>query len=597
MKKTVAIIVVTMVLSTMFWGCDGSTVSDSPNGIMQPPLVLTDLLQASAQKDIALDAPVPGNVEYHIIVDDGKSMQGFIAPYCYSYSVVLNAIMDATFNGSRYFYKGSNIVAGKLTAVQTDAFLQDTNTMNFYMERNNSISDTITEIAAMAAVDEDKNDVYVFVSDIMIPSEDECMAASETLNRSFLSKEGMSAGVIGIMGDFSGYILNLPVDSKSGKARTIQEYAVIEKDEHNVFRHPIYIMFLGNERLVYQAMEKAVEVCQNSDVLDNSNPVNALFYYGYCAETNGQREMSISFNTSIEAYNKADYDMRYIFCGLPDEDGNVEYPADRKLDPEDVELLSGIPCISVYSGARPKKEQNIQLTCTVPYTVTRVPNTDGATQRDKFNLMQGKQKLDFEKSDYNVEVTLQKLSQGASSASYIWEDVEPTKLSLEKVRFDADSETAAITLALDASKLDLDAPQIYAVTIRIVVSPQWSEIQANYSFEWLRDWTLNIKSFTNEYRADTKKTSARFTSASTAATPYLYSLLGSGLGDGRIESVCNEITAGTGSFAQTQVFGVVVREIPSVINPNKKWDPSDDLGWAFSRESAVSILAELDESN
>jgi hypothetical protein len=102
--------------------------------------------------------------------------------------------------------------------------------------------------------------------------------------------------------------------------------------------------------------------------------------------------------------------------------------------------------------------------------------------------------------------------------------------------------------------------------------------------------TLNQKAFAREYIRDESASSARFTSETTAKTPFLSSLVSGGFADKQTQITLRAIADETYACSQTTIFGVVVRNTPDMYVKTGNWKDDEDFdGWAFCRNDVVSL--------
>ena len=121
------------------------------------------------------------------------------------------------------------------------------------------------------------------------------MQAANALQKAVIEPEHATLGLIGIQADFRGSIENLPVSPTTGYKRKISDYMVKERDESDVFRHPLYILFLGDDQAVLSAMEKAMTKLSTCGLLDDTNTCRALFFSEYGLSQVEERNTSFEF--------------------------------------------------------------------------------------------------------------------------------------------------------------------------------------------------------------------------------------------------------------------------------------------------------------
>ena len=254
MKKTLPILLCCLVVGFALCACRGETKPAEPYGIMTPTKTLYGGLdQLKETKDEQMPSTNP--VDYRIVIDDGSGMLGFISNHCTSYRAAIAAAMDASSRGSSTYIPASKLAKGD-TVAWNSALLEEVSKPEFFRDKSNNVSDVIAAMAKQ--YQPDNRQVMIFISDLMIPTEAGCVTAANAIRDTFLLPDNTTAGLIGIVGDFRGTIENLPVSPKTGYSRKISDYMVLERDESDVFRHPLYMLFLGDDQAVLEAMEKAM---------------------------------------------------------------------------------------------------------------------------------------------------------------------------------------------------------------------------------------------------------------------------------------------------------------------------------------------------
>jgi len=590
MKKRVLCVACCLLLLLGLTAC-GAAEPEEPAGIMNPTRQLLSALEKLKPHAVETEAGTSGDTSYCIVIDDGQGMKGFVSEYCTTYSAVLSAVMSASMNSARSCYTAGDIAGdARRGAAASDDFFLSAHTKEFFREDSNSIADVVDGIADFYS--ENPGSVCIFISDLMMPAEDICLRTAETIQKTFLEPDDTTVGIIGVLGDFSGTVDNLPINSLTGKARSISAYMVADKDENEIFRHPIYILFMGNDACVLKSMEKALSDLENSGMLDESNPVYAAYYSEYGVRQRENDDISISFHTGIQAYDAADYDIGYLVRGLPNDDDEILYPASTNLSEEDIELLESVPVLKIYTDVRGENENNVEVKCTLPYTLTDSSN-GGEAAYYKHGLLAAADEIEFAAADYSVEPVVSMLNyeekDGATKTSE-WVEADQSIIRCESKQINTKTGSVDIVFSLNTDMLSEDVPLLFSVDVRTWISPQWDEIAALYQTSWPSAWTLNLKEFTKEYIREESGTSARFTSATTAKTPFLSSLIASGIADKQTQIALDAIEEGTYACVQTTVFGIVVRDIPAIYVPSGNWKEDEDFnGWAFSREDALSL--------
>lgn len=117
-----------------------------------------------------------------------------------------------------------------------------------------------------------------------------------------------------------------------------------------------------------------------------------------------------------------------------------------------------------------------------------------------------------------------------------------------------------------------------------------------YDTGWIDGLTLNLKSFDSEsIQFGTSESSARYTAATTAKTPFLANLICDGIANQQIQIIADSIRQKTDACVQTTLFGMIVRDVPGKYLKDKTWKETEDFGgWAFSIQDAERIRSAVD---
>lgn len=590
MKQRVLCVACCLLLLFGLAAC-GVAEPEEPVGIINPTQEL--LLELKKLKPRTTDAEegTSDDANYCIVIDDGSGMKGFVSDYCTTYSAALSAVMSASMNSARNYYTASDIAGVACNgASKADNFFLEAHSKEFFQQDGSNIDEVVDGIAEFYI--DNPGSVCMFVSDLMMPSEDICLHTAEIIQETFLEPDDTTFGIIGVLGDFWGTIDNLPINSLTGKSRSISDYMVIDKDANDTFRHPIYILFMGNDELVLRSMEKALSDLENSGMLDETNPIYSAYYSEYSVRQRESDDISVSFNTGIQTYDLADYDIGYIVRGITNDDGETPYPVSPTLSMEDTELLESIPVVKMYTEVRGKTENNLEVQCTFPFTLIDSSNSGEATYF-KHGLLTAADEITFAASDYSVETSVSLLdyreADGVTKQSE-WIEADQAIIRCESKKINKTTGEINIIFSINTDMLPEDVPMLFAVDVRTSISPQWDEISALYQTDWPGELTLNQKEFVREYIREESSSSARFTSATTEKTPFLSSLLTSGIADKQTQLALNNIETETYACVQTTMFGIVVRDTASQYESAGNWKNDEDFsGWAFSYDDAALL--------
>jgi hypothetical protein len=350
---------------------------------------------------------------------------------------------------------------------------------------------------------------------------------------------------------------------------------------------------LGNDRAVLEAMNYAYSGLQSSGMFDDSNPIYALYFSEYDAIPKASNDMKISFDTGEPLYDEAMYPIKYIIRGVPDQQGSEELDygttsGNIEIDMEQAQLLSRIRIIKMYTGVRGNTSENVKTECSIPFTFVDSSNKNDEIS-DKYDLLKSVSEIEFSEKDFQLTPTIIAYRKGADGK--ITEDINQTILQCESANIDFDSKKVNLVLSMDTNMLEVDDPILFEIEVIVSVKPQWEEVSALFGAEWVSDMTLNQKQFTNERMLQPGAiTSARYTSATTAKTPFLSSLLNSSLREQQIQITIDAIKKNTEACISKIMFGIVVRDIPAKYVHSKKWDQDENFDWAFSYNEAYKLI-------
>ena len=592
MKKTWLILGCCLAVCLALGACGPGKPPEEPYGIMTPTKTLyegLDLLKLP-QQAVSSDTD---SVEYRVVIDDGSGMLGFTANHCTSYRAAIAAVMDASSRGESLYIPASKLAKGDTTA-WNHALLEDVSKPEFFRDKSNSISDVIQAMAKQ--YQPDNRQVMVFISDLMIPTEAGCVQAANAIRDTFLLPEDTTAGLIGIVGDFRGTIENLPVSPKTGYTRKISDYMVLERDESGVFRHPLYILFLGDDQAVLSAMEKAMTKLSSCGLLDDTNECKALFFSEYGLKQVEERDVSFEFDMGHVDYDAGNDKMAYVMRGVEDDNGSVLYPNSTAIPEEYQLLLSDMRLIRLYADSRGSEKDNVILHCNTPFILTD-SSQKGEVITDKHKLFIPASELDLSDKDYSVEPVIRVLDYQEKDGQIkaAWVEPDAALIRCDDQSIQVRNGTIEVDLSVNTGLLESDKPLLISVGVRVHVEPKAEEIEALYDTSWINDWTLNLKAFDREFtRQSESPSSARFTYETTAKTPFLSSLFVGGVADQQIDITRNAIADKTGACAETGMFGIVVRDYPAKYLRNQHWDDKEDFGgWAYSLEDAKEIMMAL----
>ena len=595
MKKTL-LCVLFCLMGCFFLSACGPVGIPDPYGIMEPTSALYEGLNLLKPGDAQAQTGTAAEGRYSVIIDDGFGMKGFVHQSCMSYRAAISAVSSVSMSKDFTSSRASEFLSGSVvTDNASEKLFQNAVQDHFFREKSNDIASVIARMAGQVANQPDQ--VMILVSDLMIQTEDDCIKAANALVDAVIKPEHATMGIIGIVGEFRGTIENLPVNPKNGQNRQVRDYMVLERDENGNFRHPLYVLFLGNDQMVLAAMQKALTALESCGLLDESTPHYALYFSEYDVSRREKDDIFSTFNLGCQEYNLANYPAENMVRGLENASGKIRYPAASEVPEAYQQLLNDLPIAKIYNLERGNTEKNVKIRCTVPFTLTDSLQSGAIVDQHKLVLSAEKLKLALE--DYAVLADIQVLEYSAQSGGKpqaAWVTPDAALISVESAKIDESRKKIEVVLNVDTSLLAKDAPLFCTVGVRVSATPQWEEVTALYDTNWVKELTLNLKDFSKEAIIYGEvESSARFTYATTAKTPFLSNLI-CGIAEQQMESVMQNIATKTEACVQTTMFGFVVRDVPNRYVVNGTWDESQDFhGWAFSVEDALKIQAAMDE--
>ena len=592
MKKTLLCVLICLMGCFLYTACGPVEIPD-PEGIMEPSQALYAGLDSLTPQETDVRTDKLGQESFRIVVDDGFGMKGFVSLNCQSYRAAIGAVNSISINHTRTCLRASDILnrtAGSNTSSET--FFQSALQGDFFQQKSNEISSVISTLAQQYS--KNPGQVIVLVSDLMLSTEDDWTKAASAIQTYIIKPEYTTMGVIGIQGDFRGTIENLPVSPTTGKKRKVGDYMVLEREPDGNFRHPLYLMFFGDDQAVLNAMEKAMASLKGSNMLDQTTPYYATYFSEYDVIPRKTDDIKTEFDLGVTEYKEADYSAENIVRGVKNKAGEIRYPATTEMPELYQQLLNDIPIMKIYHEKRGNTEKNVTLTYTIPYAITD-SSRNGAKIADPFGLVVPVKDLALTKDDYSVTaqiLILNNQTDGLDEAALSWIEPDTTLVSCESVTLDDACEKVEVVLSVDTELLKLDRPLLCRVILHTSIDPQDASIRALFDASWADDFTLNLKTFDSEsIQYNENDTSARYTAATTARTPFFSNLMQQGIGESQIQLVGDSIREKTSAFEQTAMFGIVVRNDVDSYVPNGKWESDEDFhGWAFSGKEADEIL-------
>ena len=560
---------------------------------MEPTQALYDGLDALKPQIAEPRTDTLGQESFRIVVDDGFGMKGFVSFNCQSYRAAIGAVNSISINHTRTCLRASDVLnqtAGSDTSSET--FFQSALQGEFFQQKSNVISSVISTLAEQYS--KNPGQVIVLVSDLMLSAEDDWTKAASAIQKYIITADDTTIGVIGIKGEFRGTIENLPVSPITGQKRKISDYMVLEREPDETFRHPLYLMFFGDDQAVLNAMEQAMASLKGSNMLDQTTPYHAMYFSEYDVVSRKTEDVETSFDLGVAQYSKADYPAENIVRGVKNKAGEIRYPAATEMSESYQKLLNDVPIMKIYSENRGSTEKNVTLTYTIPYAITD-SSQNGAKIADPFHLVVPAKELAFTEDDYSMTAQILMLnnqSDGVDGTAQSWMEPDEDLVSCESIKLDDACEKVEVVLSVNTERIQQDRPLLCQVILHTSIDPQDESIRALFDTSWADDFTLNIKTFDKEsIQYNDYESSARYTYATTARTPYFSNLMNQGVAEKQIQLVGSDIREKTSAFVQTAMFGIVVRSDADSYVPNGKWESDEDFhGWAFSGNEADDIL-------
>lgn len=596
MKKTLLCVLVCLMGCFFLGGCDFTKIPD-PYGIMEPTQELYEGLdQLINPQGPQEKASMLTKERYTIVVDDGNGMKGFVSSFCLSYSAAISAVANVSMSSERACYRASAFdSAAPDMEKDGDSFFQNAVQKKFFQPKSNDIAVVIANMAK--SYTNDPNQVMILISDLMIPTEDDCMIAAKALQESVVYPENATMGIISILGEFRGSIENLPVSPVTGQPRKISDYMVLTRDGNGNFRHPLYLLFLGDDHAVLNAMEKALTALNGCGLLDEEAAPKALYFSEYGISRRDQDDIFSEFNLGCQQYNLANYPAEYVVSGVASENGSVRYPAASNIPEEYQQVLRSLPIVKIYDLERGNTEKNVRIRCTIPFSL-RDSSKNGNPIQDIHQLLTPAEKLKLDPEDYQVSADIRMFEYNAEGIQSLtrWVTPEASRVYCESAVIDENRKKIDVVLSLDTNQIKKDVPMLYSIGVRVTLNPEYEEIAGLYQSDWVKELTLNLKEYDKEsFVAGKAESSARFTEITTAHTPFLSNLICGGVGEQQIATVIKTLSERTAACVQTTMFGIVVRDVPNRYLSGSTWDETEDFnGWAFNVKDAMEIQSAID---
>lgn len=604
-------ITVVIVLFT-FYGCSGAGEDREPRGMIEPSTVLFDELQrmSDSNSDLALNEDTVESPIYHIIMDsnlgdstsggtsesDQYNCNGYLSSGCATLGSILMVCSELT-AGETYHgymscldsenhssYKGTdqNPIHGSFFIEQDDFFKKAAQSATHLYYDSNLVA-LIKDIAQNADDNASENDVFLLISDLAIQSEGESNLIADALTKHVLSNKNLTLGLIGIQADYAGSIKNVPVSSVGIEPRRVLGTG---RNTNEVYQKPLYVLFIGEPEHVLKVMNQFLEKCNNTKSLSRAGQVESLFYYGlscipFTEEKTGSMNFasaktfnkpSVEFSGNIAKYGESGYDPKYVF------DISDEVPENM------MESIQSIPLAKVYAGARTTDEANVHISCGIPFQLIMSPSLE----EDDAQFINGGKEFEFTENNPFVELYPKLLQCNMGTGENpkkmtinSWGDPAQNLIVLaQNPVFNRELHTIDVYCSLDTTQLALDEPQIFSVSVQPECMPDKTELKSQYNTSWLKDWTMDLAIYKQEWASKARL----FTQAT--KTAYLAETFVNNLLDRKIDLNIAFASDEMIEYQKMVIFGVVMREQAKYYVANGT-DDEENLGWAFSTNDII----------
>jgi len=608
-KRVILVITIALMLVSVC-GCSTTVRQDGRARILigatNIDLLVDEVNQAEASHEApeketaALKSPT-----YHIIIDGNLGAQtswgskeagdygtgnGFLDKKCTTYDSLTLLVSEITSGEKTFGYFSCE--RGAADSV-TDADLADgvfkanyfsydpqfqadlNNTKNFSGHKN--IANLVSEIAASAAKQTGSNNVFILLSDLAMQNESQSNQIADALARYVIGNDALTMSLIGVTADYVGKINNVPRTSIGIEPKRIFGEA---NNSGKVFQRNLYLLVIGAPEQVYETTQQIVDKCKNNRDLSGEGQVKSLYFSGLecvpCSEGNQQGltgsitqdeiEPKLAFCGNIAAYGTTDYKARFIF--------DITH-----IEDEDSAVISEIPLASIYKGSEAQDGENIHVECQFPFVVR-----NDFTLTNPGSSENGVDTYTFAKNDPQVTVTeIKKLdleqvdeySAKITDAGWTACDSKTFTQAGEPV-FDQASGKIQMGFVVYPSALQDDLPLILSVTIQPEFQPDREKLLESYSADWLTEWSMDIKTYNQEW----DNHAFLFTQAT--KTAYLAETFLNNLLDRQIDKNIDDVAAEMSCYEKTFLFGIVKHDKASKYNTAV--EATDSLGWAFSQD-------------
>lgn len=427
-----------------------------------------------------------------------------------------------------------------------------------------------SETIAQIAKDVSEDSVYVYLTDLAMPNAGESHRLVSDLSEGVLTNNNLTIGLIGILADYKGTVLDIPI-SKVGVALPSE----------NEYQKPVYLLFIGQKTAVFELMDSFLTTSEGNSSLNQPEQINALYYYKYDFVTktesmadDGQKSASIAFNGRLANYVTDQSDLSFIF--------NV-----NSEDAGDETILRNLTFEKMYSGILADEKMandqgNLQFSFEIPYKI------QCATESAKSELMKKDGNICLSELSPTLETELYRIAFHNEAKQLVASKAEAVSsdelyIDANTAKGDEQSESWIVSGNYSASKLELDNPVIYSIRMTFKCKAPSQLLEDSYDTEWLNRWQMDLVKVQQNWGTEENIVEV-------LKTPYLSDIFGEALLNANIAAVQSYISDFSTQFVNGINFGVVLREQALHYNNEGDWSDDEDFGWAFSKSAVDAML-------
>lgn len=555
---------------------------------VEKPIPAKAVLSEDLVEDLTLPcasengADIARNIEYRIIMDSriasNSNRSGYLRKNCTTFQNILSCLQTSV-TGKNY----EGYCTGKDDVLETDPVSSEqikTGTTNYspvddffaqascakFPNTDLLPSETIIQIAKEVT----EETVYVYLTDFAMPNTGEKHRIISALSEGVLSNNNLTIGLIGIMADYKGIALDIPI-SKVG----------VTLPSENEYQKPIYLLFIGEKNAVFELMDSFLKTSEGNSCLNQPEQINALYYYKYDFVTkaesmvdDSQKSASITFNGRLANYVTDQSDLSFIF--------NV-----NSEDADDGTILRNLTFEKMYSGILVDQKMasdlgNLQFSFEIPYTIQcATESAKSQLMRKEVNICLSELSPTLETALYRIAFHNEENQLVASKAETVSSD--ELYIDVSTAKGDQQSENWIVLGNYSALKLELDNPVIYSIRMTFKSKAPSQLLEEAYDTEWLNRWQMDLDKVRQSWGTEENIVEV-------LKTPYLSEIFGEALLNANIAAVQSYISDFSTQFVNGINFGVVLREQALHYNSEGDWSDDEDFGWAFSKSAVDAML-------